>query len=127
VTQLRALLHRQPWLAALLLAAAMLLRLVPAGYMPVVAGGGITVALCPGYAPAKPMAGMAHHGSEHPEPPSPCAFADLALPALGGADPLQLAAAMLHAFAAALVLAALLPPRPRAHLRPPLRGPPLPR
>lgn len=143
---LRSALLKQPLLAAAILLAALLLRLfVPAGFMPVVENGRLTLVVCSGYGPvpAPPMEhgatyampGMAHHaepqhhGSDHHPPEhqvqSPCAFADLALPVIGGADPIQLAAALLFILAAALLLHAQLPPPAARHLRPPLRGPPL--
>jgi hypothetical protein len=130
VTRFRALSRRYPLLAALLMAAALLLRVaVPAGFMPVVEEGRFTVLICSGTGPARmqvAMPGMAHGQHDTAEPPKSCAFSDLSLQALGGADPVQLAAAILYAFVAALLLAAALPVRPSAHLRPPLRGPPLP-
>ena len=125
---LRRHLRSRPWLAALLLAAALALRvLVPAGFMPTVAEGRVTLTLCSGVTPA-PMAGM--HGMTHHESgdaaQSPCAYADLALPALGAADPALLAAALALVMSLAVRRAVPLAPRAFARLRPPLRGPPLP-
>ena len=120
--------------AALLLVAALLMRvLVPAGFMPSVDRGGITLVLCSG-AGAKSVqmaAGMSMSGAEHqsdrehgdtPEPP--CVFSGLAAPALSGTDPILLAAAILFV----MLFAVRTPARPRVapalRLRPPLRGPP---
>jgi hypothetical protein len=132
VTRLRALALRFPAMAALVVAAALLLRVaVPAGFMPVVEDGRFTVLICSGAGPVKAVAAMpgmdhaTHHRGEA-EPPKSCAFSDLSLQALGGADPIQLADAIRYAFAAALVLATALPVVAAAHLRPPLRGPPVP-
>lgn len=125
---------RHPALAALVVAAALALRLlVPAGYMPVIDGGRVILAPCPGTAPAPSQArahahgGTAHAGHEAP-PPAPdkgCAFADLALPAIGGADPIQIAALIAFLVATALVLQALPPRAPVRRLHPPAQGPPI--
>lgn len=129
-------LHRRlrshPGLVALVFAAALALRvLVPAGFMPTVADGRVTLMLCSGVQPAQPMAampGMAHHNSDHGGGMvgSPCAYADLAVPALGAADPVLLAVALAFVMALAIRRAIPLAPREFARLRPPLRGPPLP-
>jgi hypothetical protein len=103
--------------------------LVPAGFMPVVAQGVVTLQPCPGVLPAGPMpgrqdmAGMAHHGEE-PRVEMPCSFAGMGAAALGSAPPLLLAAAIAFVFLGVRRLAAQVlraPPR----LRPPLRAPPL--
>jgi hypothetical protein len=134
-------------LAALILTAALMVRiLMPAGFMPVVEQGRITIVFCSGIAPQPaPMAmpGMAHsamagmsHGAMAPHAPTsreapggskvdaPCAFAGLAMPALSGADPFLLAATL-----AFLMVLAIWAPERRSfqaavRLRPPLRGPP---
>ena len=124
---------RHPTLVAGLLFCALLLRMaVPAGYMPVVSGGWISLELCPGTMPASDspsVAGM-HHGSGKHDAPvkaeQPCVFAGLAAPALGAADPLLVLAALLFTFVLALHGGALRRPPPPARLRPPMRAPPLP-
>jgi hypothetical protein len=131
VSGLHRLLRSQLWLAALLLAAALALRLlVPAGFMPTVADGRITLMLCSGTQPVQPraaMPGMAHHESDGASMAgSPCAYADLALPALGTGDAVLLVAALAFVMALAVRRIVPLPPRDAARLRPPLRGPPLP-
>lgn len=139
--------HRS--LAALILVAALMIRiLVPSGFMPVVAQGGITIVPCSGIvqqpaqtAMAMPgmvhheMARMAHAGTATHAPAAPnqhegsgadtsCIFAGLAMPAVAGADPLLLVIAL----AFLMLLAARVPTRPSLgaalRLRPPLRGPP---
>lgn len=140
---LRSALLKHPLLAVAVLLAALALRLaVPAGFMPVLTGGGPALAICPDQGPvaaapsgetAAPMHGMAHHGEAGDEDGetggdaarSPCAFADLSLPAIGGADPVQLAAALALVALAAILGRAAPPPRSASHLRPPTRGPPL--
>ncbi|QKS01890.1 hypothetical protein F9288_01725 [Sphingomonas sp. CL5.1] len=114
----------------MIVAAALAVRvLVPAGFMPTLDGGRIVIGICNGYGPATmaiAIPGLEHHdGEDGDRAHSPCAFADLALPMIGGADPVQLAGALLFILALALLLAEALPPRAAARLRPPLRGPPL--
>ena len=112
-----------------------MLRLaVPAGFMPVLHHGQLSLTICSGYGTAavqaartaSPLSGTEHHDEGKPQADGSCAFADLALPLIGGADPLQLAAAFLFILAAALFFAAVPPRRAGLRLRPPLRGPPLP-
>lgn len=132
MTALRALTARFPLLAALILAATLLARvLVPGGYMlaPAADGHSFTVTVCNGTGPAtmeihvpgKPGSGQ----DERQKAEAPCAFAGLSHAAIGGADPVQLALAI--AFVLAAGFAALVPLglRLRRRLRPPLRGPPL--
>lgn len=133
---LRHLFLHQRWLAALVVAAALAMKaLIPAGYMVGNEGSRVlTIQICADSLGQKisrqiivPMAahlpgGKAHDGKAKAE--SPCAFSALGHAALGGADPVQLAAALL--FVLALGFAPLVPAAPRrlAFLRPPLRGPP---
>ncbi|OYW47041.1 MAG: hypothetical protein B7Z33_01370 [Sphingomonadales bacterium 12-68-11] len=120
---LRALARRHSRLAVLVVLVALALRIVvPGGFMPAFAQGGVTITICHGDGssqstipvPVKTLPGASQT----------CAFADLDLPALGAVDPVLLAVAL--AFAIALGLAASAPLRLRAfaRLRPPLRGPP---
>ena len=135
-------------LAALVLLAALLLRIaVPAGFMPMATAQGVKLVPCSGEAPLElppvsaphAMAGV-HHSGAHPGHHAPvehaghgdaqaqsgCAFAELAVPLIGGADPIQLLAGILFIVAAALFFRAALPRPAAPRLRPPLRGPPLP-
>lgn len=133
-------------LSAWVIALALLMKLlVPAGFMPVVSGGGITIEICAGTVPARTsiepgmaakmaaaMPGMTHHqdqsdhqdGSEHQGREMPCAFAGLTAPALAATDLPLLAAAI--AFVVATGYRTTVPSvvRAAAFLRPPLRGPP---
>ncbi len=123
----------------MLLAAALLLRvLVPAGFMPMETPGGVVLTLCSGHGPAAQASaphhghgGSAHHAAAQDRDDAQgyearCAFADLALPAIGGAGPALLAAALAFVMARALRRARILPPRAARHLRPPSHAPPLP-
>ncbi|WP_315764126.1 DUF2946 family protein [Sphingomonas sp. Y38-1Y] len=134
VTALRRLFRNHVWIAALIVAAALLVRVaVPAGFMAgESADGRLTVMVCSGEGsramtiaiPGLGERGQTPASGEHDKPGAPCAFAGLAAPWLGSADPILLFAAL------AIVAAALLfavPPRRRdvaLRLRPPLRGPP---
>ncbi len=124
---LRSALLKHPLLALATGLAALMLRLaVPAGFMPALHHGQLSLAICSGYgtAAAEPAHEMA--SPDKPKADGSCAFADLALPLVGGADPVQLAAALLFILAAALVFGAVPPRRAGLRLRPPLRGPPFP-
>lgn len=121
--------HLAAWLVVLALAARLL---VPAGFMPVAANGGVTMMLCTGMGPvtATPhaMPGMRHGAPAkqdgHGKAEAPCAFSSVTAPTLGGADPLLLAAAILFVMAVAIRRRTPLRMALREHLRPPLRGPP---
>ena len=134
MTGLRHLLLRHPAFAVTAALAALCMKLlVPAGYMPVIAGGGISIAICPGYAAMTPgampeaMAGMDHHRQDKHHggaPEMPCGFTGLAMLSLGAVDAIVL---MVPAFFAAMRAPHVAPPITiaiTAHLRPPLRGPP---
>ncbi len=132
---LRFALLKHPFLAVAVGLTGLLLRLaVPAGFMPMLHHGQLSLAICSGYGTAAalpetiaaPTSGMDHHDGGSAKADGSCSFADLSLPVIGGADPIQLAAALLFIVAASLFAAAVLPPRTGLRLRPPLRGPPLP-
>lgn len=132
---LRSALLKHPLLVVAIGLSALMLRLaVPAGFMPVLDHGQLSLSICSSYgttaaqpAQAAPAArGLDHHDDRKPKADGSCAFADLSLSAIGGAGEAQIAAALLFIVAAALFLGALLPPRAALRLRPPLRGPPLP-
>jgi hypothetical protein len=129
VSDLRRLIltHRR-WAALLLFAALALRIMMPAGFMPVATGKTVTIALCTGtgpvpvtlHIPGEPGKGDSHRDGAA----QPCAYAALGGPALAAADPALLAAALLFAFVLALLSTDLRLPRFGAYLRPPLRGPP---
>lgn len=126
---LRTLIRAHRRAAALLVAAALVLRiLLPVGFMPLVEDGRIVVRICNAAGPAQvsiEIPGL-EHKSKAPQAQTGCAFADLSLPWLAGADPIQLAALALFILVLGLAPSSILPPRAAARLRPPLRGPPLP-
>lgn len=117
-----------------MVAAATLLRvMVPAGFMPAVGDAGLTLVVCPGTVEAAPMrhdaammAGMAHGDRPDGAPAAPrgCAFADLAVPLIGGADAVLLAAAVAFVLALGLARRSVVPVRAAPRLRPPSQAPP---
>lgn len=128
---LRQLLTRHTCAAWLTVACTLAMKLVvPVGFMPSMVGGHVAIVLCSGMGPEAmkmAMPGMAGHedGKHAPaKPETPCLGAGIAAPVLSGADPILLAFAFAVAIVAALLLATPPPPIRRAHLRPPLRGPP---
>ena len=122
--------HRR--LFALLLLAVMAMRiLLPAGVMPSIQQGQITIIVCTGEGPQMMQMPIAidedagHQGDAHKaKAGAPCAFAGLSSPALSGADPVLLAAMLLLVFVAAIRAPDQRPARFTDRLRPPLRGPP---
>lgn len=134
--RLRTLTRTHLWSALLLIMVAMGMKgLVPTGYM-IEPGRGLSfdVTLCAGspggqeamrvVIPLKDKHEPAHHGAAKHD--GPCAFSGLAKVATGAGEPVLLALAL-----AFLLLLGLTPqtpaPRPRRlHLRPYLRGPPIP-
>jgi hypothetical protein len=128
---LRALLLRHRALAFGLLACALVMKaLVPAGTMLASDSRTLTVQICDGYVDAAHAVVIAVKGQPHADKAAPdhqaCPFASLALAGLGGADPIQLALALAFAVMLGLAAAPALVLRHIPHLRPPLRGPPLP-
>lgn len=132
----------QRHLAALLLAAALLLKLVvPTGYMIAADHGRLSIIVCPGMTPQPAlmaMAGMAHDmahdmtmphdpgkPAEHGKAEMPCAFAGLSAQVLAAVDIVLLAIALAVVAAMALRGRPTVAPRDAPRLRPPSRGPPL--
>ena len=119
-----------------MLACALVMKiLVPAGFMPVVSGGRVTVEICGGTVPvqtvmapmmAMAMPGMAHHSgkSDHQEREMPCAFSGLTAPSLAAVDPVLLAIAIAFIVGLVFRVRTAVPIAAQAYLRPPLRGPP---
>lgn len=126
---LRALFLARVWLAAAVIAAALVLRaVVPGGFMPVLApdGTSITVAVCNGMGADSVRIEIPGTGNDSEEPAAdqPCAFTGFAQPLLGGADPIQLALAILAIVALGLLPIVRPAPAEAAHRRPPSRAPP---
>ena len=122
----------QRYLAALLCAATLLLKLlVPTGYMIGSDHGRMTIELCSGVAgqsAAVTMHGdMPEHGKsqDHGKAETPCAFSGLSAASLGPVDPIQLAALIAFVLGIGLLPAVLPVIVRRGYMRPPLRGPPL--
>lgn len=126
-------------LSAWLIVCALAMKiLVPAGFMPVVSGGTVTIQICGGTAPAmatmmakatvmaEAMPGMMHHQDkgDHQGREMPCAFSGLSAPTLAAVDPLLLAIAIAFIVAIGFRRTSTTPVAARAYLRPPLRGPP---
>ncbi len=134
MASLRALIRTNARLALVLLALAMAVRaLVPAGFMiSATSDRFLTVTICADASGTPKEMRIAipdkdDGGNDHPEAADkgqPCAFAGLGHAALGGTDPVLLAAAL--AFILLIGLAPLRAPPARdiSFLRPPLRGPP---
>ncbi|WP_093665676.1 hypothetical protein [Sphingomonas gellani] len=145
-----ATIHRSAavWLVVLTLAARML---VPGGYMPMPTSEGLRILPCDGWAGASmTMAGMAQdaaradhagmpgHAMTSPASPAkqpgkadaptrsevPCPFAGLAMPSLGGADPVLLVLAIGFIVAAALRIVEHSPRAAAIRPRPPSQAPP---
>ncbi|MEH3103167.1 MAG: DUF2946 family protein [Sphingomonas phyllosphaerae] len=118
-------LRASPRLLVALAALALLVRLlVPAGFMPQVAHGQVTIVACPGMATASTAHHHGHDAPVHDGFERPCAFAAVAAPAT------LLAIVLLLVLPLAAVVRRLLSPEtrlaPRSALRwrPPLRAPP---
>lgn len=133
MTRLRAILLGHKRLALLLVAIALLMKaLVPGGYMLGAQSQVLTVSICAdssGTHLTRQIVVPRENGpqdttSQHAKS-GPCAFGALGMAGLAGADPILLALAL--ASILAIGLAPLVSPtfQARAHLRPPLRGPPL--
>jgi hypothetical protein len=126
VRTLRHFFRDRPAIAALLLAAALLLKIVvPNGYMPTAPVDGVVITLCSG---TTMTLDLDRHDADKERSAStaahPCAFAPLGDGLLGSAPIALLLAALAFAFVAA-ILAVPLALRPSAAgIRPPGQGPP---
>ncbi len=102
--------------------------LVPAGYMIDGDARGVTVRICADAAAsvhAVVIPGKQRGDADQPgHDQQACPFAALGHAALGGADPLLLAAALVFILLIGLVPVPAAAPRASARLRPPLRAPP---
>lgn len=127
MTYLRAFFLSHRRVAALLVALSLCMKaLIPAGYMLGSETKTITVQICAdslGHQFTKQI-DVGHKDSGKSKADAPCAFTALTHGALGGADPILLAAALLFILALAFAPLLALAPKRVHHLRPPLRGPP---
>lgn len=128
---LRRLLLEHRLLCGWLIAAALLMKAVlPAGFMPMHAGGTLVLGFCSGYGPQTIVVTIPdREGRTAPDEhravgEMPCAFAGLAMPGLAAADPVLLLLAIAFVLERAIRTAAAIPTIARIYLRPPLRGPP---
>ncbi len=126
---IRTFMLRHRGLAALLLAAALCLKaLVPAGYMIDSGTSVLTLTICDAQGGNVRQIAVPIHGENTQDDGQAasggCPYATLSMHALGGADPIQLAAAL--AFLLLLGFAPLIAPalRRSRYATPPLRGPP---
>ena len=128
---LRAIIHRNGPLAALLLAASLLFKLlVPAGYMVSSENMVLTVIICSDSTGEQltqqisiPVKGSP--GQEHEPAKSKCPFTALTMGVVGGADPALLISAIAFVLALGFAPVTTVGGRDTPRLRPPLRGPPL--
>lgn len=132
MTALRHALHRHVWLAATIIVLALAMRaIVPSGFMVMNNSKTFTIGLCNDMAATatltipmkKDASGTA--GKEQGKGDGVCPYAGGAHAAIGGADPLLLAAAIAFVLAIAIRFVPIARPAPIARLRPPLRAPPL--
>ena len=132
---LRTFLLRYRALAFAVLALALAMRaIVPAGTMIGTEPKVLTIRICDdtqlsaAAASAKPrdiaIPMKGEPAGKHSKADDQCAFGALAFASLGGADPIQLALALLFILATGFAALAQPAPRRTTHLRPPLRGPP---
>ena len=118
--------HRR-WAAALIALALLAKLLVPGGFMLSGSAGTITVELCSGTGVKTvemALPGQPKHDQQG-KADSPCIFAGLVAPVLGGTDPIQLALAIAFIMAIGFLVLTTAKPRDASRLRPPLRGPPV--
>jgi hypothetical protein len=127
---LRHHLHRHRWLAAWLVGAALLIKvLVPAGFMPGTANGMMLIQLCTGQGAQTVMMeipGKAgdHEQDNHKKADMPCAFAGLSTPSLAATDPVLLAIALAFIIVSAFRVTPTRTLERGIYLRPPSQGPP---
>lgn len=130
MSSLRSNIFRHRRLAALLVAAALLMKLlVPTGFMPEISGGKMVVQLCTGQGAQTVMIDIPgkvgeHEQSEHKKADMPCAFAGLSSPSLAATDPILLVIAVAFIIATVFLAAPLPISRRGLYLRPPSQGPP---
>jgi hypothetical protein len=130
VSTLRSFLARHRWLAIWLAGTALMMKvLVPAGFMPTVSSGAISVQLCSGQGLQTAMLEIPgksgdHDPTEHKQSETPCAFSGLSSPVIAAADPALLAIAIAFILAMGFLPVAFVLPVASPSLRPPPIGPP---
>ena len=129
MSPIRRMLARRRGLHWLLALALLMKLLIPAGFMPVMGDGSITVELCSGYGPeriAVHLGDAADKGDGHRagHDQIPCGFFGHAPASMAMVDPVLLAIAIALIFVAVVHQPCRLALGERPFLRPPLRGPP---
>lgn len=120
---LRTFMRSHIRLAALIVAAALVLRIaVPGGFMPQLAGNAVAISICHGSGSSEGT--LVIPGTPAATAKGGCAFADLQVPGLIPVDPLLLAGALAFILTLWLVWSQPVAIQRARHLRPPLRGPP---
>jgi len=130
---LRAILLNHRRLALLLVAFALAMKaLIPGGYMLGAQSQVITVSICGDASGTHevrqivvPRQGAEKDTVSQHAKGAPCAFNVLGMDGLAGADPILLAIALAFSLAAGFAAPVASTLQAHAHLRPPLRGPPL--
>lgn len=132
MNRLRALLLRYRIMAFAVIGMALAMKaLVPTGYMVGSDSRVLSIRICDDAQVtsalhakdiAIPMKG--EPAGKHAKGEGACPYSALSFASLGGADPVQLALALLFILATGFAAIVLPAPRRAAHLRPPLRGPP---
>ncbi len=124
----RRLILTHPRFAAALVACVLAMKLLaPAGFMPVIAPGQIMVVMCTGMGQQRvaiDIPGLPAQQDDAQKSDRPCIFAGFGSAMLGGADPVQLAQALLFILALGVAGVAVSRIGHARHLWPPMRGPP---
>ena len=127
---MRTILHRYRIMAFVVIALALAMKaLVPAGYMVDSASKALTIRVCADAQLTSTVLDIvvpmkSEPAGKHSKAQDACPYTALSLASLGGADPFQLALALLFILATGFTALALTAPRRIGYLRPPLRGPP---
>lgn len=130
MTPMRTILLRYRIMAFAVIALALAIKaLVPAGYMVDSASKVLTIRVCADAQFSSTVRDIlvpmkSEPAGKHSKAQDACPYTALSLASLGGADPLQLALALLFILATGFTALALPAPRRFGYLRPPLRGPP---
>jgi hypothetical protein len=127
---MRTILRRYRIMAFAVIALALAMKaLVPAGYMVDSASKALTIRVCADAQLSSTVRDIlvpmkSEPAGKHSKAEGICPYSALSLTSLGGADPFQLALALLFILATGFTALALPAPRRIGYLRPPLRGPP---
>lgn len=129
---MRTILLRHRIIAFAVIALALAMKaLVPAGYTVDSASKALTIRVCADAQISSTVRDIlipmkSEPAGKHSKAEGVCPYSALSFAGLAGADPIQLALALLFILAMGFTELVLPAPRRIAHLRPPLRGPPTP-